>query len=163
MIKSIKLGLLIMLLFNGKVVFAQPLLSGDMKEAVKTYNLKINELYDKHTKNGFVVYKEQKLPMQANLDFVINFKLIAGSWYHFSFVGDPSSSKIKAVLFKEGFGDMVQARLFVDRENEFWTEFSFICPQTGIYELSLFQKNEISRPLSYLTIFKKTLDVTKTN
>jgi len=127
----------------------------EMKESVRLYNAKINELIDRHSKNGFTIIKESKLPLRNAIDMVIHVPLHEGDWYHFCFVGDPTSRKIKATLFLNGLGDLVQDRIIVRRENEFWTEFSFICPQTGNYELTLFQKAEVSKPLSYLTIFKR--------
>jgi hypothetical protein len=130
-------------------------LTPEMQDCVTKYNLKINELLSTHQQNGFEILKEQKLPIQSNLDMILHLPLYAGEWYHFSFVGDPSADKIKTTLFLEGYGDIVQDRIKVNRDSEFWTEFSFICPQTGMYELTLYQKCEISRPLSYLTIFKK--------
>lgn len=123
------------------------------------YNEKINQLIDKHTGNGFKIIKEEKLPIRSTIDMVIHVPLYEGDWYHFCFIGDPSAEKIKATLFLEGLGDLVQDRIIVRREHEFWTEFSFVCPRSGNYELTLFQKSEISRPLSYLTIFKKDNEV----
>ena len=135
---------------------AQPMQSKeDLQENVVMYNAKINELIEKHSSNGFKIVKEQKLPLRSSTDMVITLPLHAGDWYHFCFVGDPSAEKIKATLYLEGLGDLVQDRIIVRRENEFWTEFSFMCPQSANYELTIFQKAEVSRPLSYLTVFKR--------
>lgn len=144
-----------LLSFISIAAFSQHEISPEMKRCVLLYNEKIDELITTHTSNGFHILQEQKLPIRSGIDMVVHLPLYEGDWYHFSFVGDPSSEKIKATLFLEGFGDLVQDRIIVRRENEFWTEFSFLCPQTGNYELTLYQKAEISRPLSYLTIFKK--------
>ncbi|HPI53820.1 MAG TPA: hypothetical protein PLU10_03955 [Chitinophagaceae bacterium] len=157
-----------MLLVFGFVVsaFVTEAQSADDQElntSVRTYNEKINELQTLHTKNGFGVYKEQRIPLQSGIEHVILLKLVAGSWYHFSYVGDPNSDKINATLFKEGIGDLVQARIQVAQQKEFWVEFSFICPQSGIYELTLRQKCPISRPLSYLTVFQKLAPVATNN
>lgn len=135
----------------------------ELNTSVRTYNEKINELQALHVKNGFGVYKEQRIPLQSGIEHVILLKLVAGSWYHFSYVGDPNSDKINATLFKEGVGDLVQARIQVAQQKEFWVEFSFICPQSGIYELTLRQKCPISRPLSYLTVFQKLAPLATNN
>lgn len=157
-----------MLLVFGFVVsaFVTKAQSADNQElntSVRTYNEKINELQSLHTKNGFGVFKEQRIPLQSGIEHVLLLKLVAGSWYHFSYVGDPNSDKINATLFKEGIGDLVQARIHVAQQKEFWIEFSFICPQSGIYELTLRQKCPISRPLSYLTVFQKLAPVATNN
>ena len=126
----------------------------EMQENVKLYNAKIDELIDRTSKNGFHIVREEKLHLRNNIDMIVNIQLLEGNWYHFCFVGDPSSTKVKATLFMEGIGDLVQDRIKVKRENEFWTEFSFICPQSGNYEFTVCQKAPVERPLSYLTVFK---------
>ncbi len=148
--------------FGCNVIYAQNEPKTEMNESVKLYNEKINEFNRIHAKDGFAVYKEQRIPVQSGNEYVLLIQLTAGTWYHFSYVGDPNSEKIKTYLFKEGVGDLVQARIYPNKQSEFWTEFSFIPPQSGIYELSLFQKCSISRPLSYLTVYKKIADVVKT-
>lgn len=142
-------------------IYAQTEHKEEMNESVKLYNEKINEFNNIHTKDGFTIYKEQRIPLQSGNEHVLLIQLTAGTWYHFSYVGDPNAEKIKTYLFKEGIGDLVQARIYPNKQLEFWTEFSFIPPQSGIYELSLYQKCSISRPLSYLTIYKKTADMAK--
>ena len=149
---------IILVFLSNLVLKAQPaptFITSEMKENISQYNAKINELIERNTLNGFKIIREEKLPIRSDIDMVVILPLYAGDWYHFSFVGDPSAQKIKATLFLEGFGDLVQDRIIVRRENEFWTEFSFLCPQSGNYELTLYQKSDISRPLSYLTVFKK--------
>lgn len=134
----------------------------EMQENIRLYNSKIEELIAKHNSNGFKIIQEEKLPLRSGNEMIIHMPLYEGDWYHFCFIGDPSSEKIKATLFLEGLGDLIQDKLIVRKENEFWTEFSFICPRSGSYELTLFQKNEISRPLSYLTVFKKVIEAAST-
>jgi hypothetical protein len=130
-------------------------LTPDLIENIQLYNLKINELISKNEGNGFVIMKEEKLAIRSDIDFVIHLPLYKDNWYHFCFIGDPGADKIKCTLFLEGLGDIIQDRIKVQRMNIFWTEFSFLCPTSGNYELSLYQKADIGRPLSYLTIFKK--------
>jgi hypothetical protein len=154
--KTLRIVSIQLLMLLPMMVFAQThCVSPEMQDCVRKYNDKINELIDKHSHNGFHILKEQKLPMRSATDMVVSMPLYEGDWYHFCFVGDPSADKIKASLYLEGFGDIIQDRIIVKREHEFWTEFSFMCPQTGNYELTLFQKSEVNRPLSYLTVFKK--------
>lgn len=126
-----------------------------MQLQVKQYNEKINELISKNEKNGFHILMEKKLPMKNQLETVLMAPLYEGNWYHFCFIGDPSSEKIKTTMFLEGFGDLVQDRIIMRREHEFWTEFSFMCPQSGQYEFTFFQRCPMSRPLSYFVVFQK--------
>ena len=133
----------------------------EMKENVILYNAKINELIEKNLANGFDLVKEEKLPMRNNIDLILHVNLREGNLYRICFVGDPGSVKVKTTLFLEGIGDIVQDRIKVRRENEFWTEFSFLCPQTGNYELSLLQKSSLPRPLSYMMIFRKKREALK--
>lgn len=126
-----------------------------MQVQVKQYNEKINELIGKNEKNGFHVLMEKKLPMKNQLETVLMAPLYEGNWYHFCFIGDPSSEKIRTSMFLEGFGDLVQDRIIVRREHEFWTEFSFMCPQTGRYEFTFFQRSPMSNPLSYFVVLQK--------
>lgn len=127
----------------------------ELQENVELYNQKINELVAIHEGNGFKINKELRVPMRSKTSVVLNFPMRAGKWYHFAFVGDPGSTKIKLNLYFEGQGDYVQDKIMVQRDHEFWTEFSFICPQTGMYELELMQKSSIQKPLAYLMIFEK--------
>ena len=127
----------------------------EMAQNVTRYNAKIDELIGRALTNGFRIVREEKLHLRNNVDMLLNISLMEGTWYHFCFIGDPSSTKVKATLFKEGVGDLVQDRIKVKREHEFWTEFSFVCPQSGNYEFIVSQKGPFARPLSYLAVFKK--------
>ena len=127
----------------------------EMAQNVTRYNAKIDELIGRALANGFRIVREEKLHLRNNVDMLLNISLMEGTWYHFCFIGDPSSTKVKATLFKEGVGDLVQDRIKVKREHEFWTEFSFVCPQSGNYEFIVSQKGPFARPLSYLAVFKK--------
>lgn len=133
----------------------QMLITPEMQQAVINYNQKINEEISVHQANGFEIFKEKKFNLASGQDGVMYVQMYEGSWYHFCFVGDPLSIKIKATLFLEGVGDLVQDKVIVSRANEFWSEFSYICPRSGIYEFRIFQKSDIERPLAYVTIFKK--------
>jgi hypothetical protein len=126
---------------------------------VKLFNETINEAIKVHTAHDFTLYKEQRIPMRDKVGNIINIQMDGGQWYHFVFIGDPSTKKLKVTLFKEGIGDFVTNR--IDKEGEFATEFSFIAPVTGIYEFTCFQKGEMESPLAYLMLFKKNAPVAK--
>lgn len=131
-------------------------ITDEMKEAERSYNEKILEQIAIHRKNGFEIYKEDRVALIAGQDRSVYITLEEGQWYHFVYVGDPHAGKISVNLFLEGVGDFVNDRLKPQQDGEFWSEFSFLCPQTGNYELSFFQRCPISRPLSYLTVFRRT-------
>ncbi len=132
---------------------------GFMQNNVKLYNEKINELLDVHTGNGFRLNREQRIPMNDAVTNIINMTLEEGMWYHFVFVGDPSYDKLKVTLFKEGIGDFVQDRI-KKKNKEYWTEFSFICPVTGVYEFTCFQRGDMKKPLAYLMLFDRAKNST---
>ncbi len=125
-----------------------------LQENVKQYNAVIDSLYKLHIHNGLSLVKDNKLPMHDGIETVMHIPLMAGDAYHFVFVGDPDSRKIKLTLFKEGQGDYIQDKIMVKQDGVFWSQFSFACPETGDYELSLFQRSAQPNPLSYLMLFK---------
>lgn len=132
-------------------------LTEDMKAAEKSYNEKILERMKIHLKNGFGIYQEDRVTLIAGKDRSVYIPLVKGQWYHFVYVGDPHAEKISVNLFLDGLGYVVNDRLKPQQTGEYWSEFSFICPQSGMYELMLFQRCGIIRPLSYLTVFQKSL------
>lgn len=125
-----------------------------LQENIKQYNAVIDSLYKLHIHNGLRLVKDNKLPMHDGIETVMHIPLMAGDAYHFVFVGDPDSRKIKLTLFKEGQGDYIQDKIMVKQDGVFWSQFSFACPETGDYELSLFQRSAQPNPLSYLMLFK---------
>ena len=135
----------------------------NLAENVRLYNEKINELTTKAERNGFKIVQEQKIALRNMHEAVIVITLIEGNWYHFCLVGDPSADKIRTSLFLEGVGDIIQDRIKVKREKEFWTEFSFICSRSARYEFTVFQKTALINPLTYLTILKKVRPANEIN
>ncbi|HNB80959.1 MAG TPA: hypothetical protein PLP34_01410 [Chitinophagaceae bacterium] len=127
----------------------------ELNENVKAFNEKINEQIAKHERNGFKLVKEQRIPLRSGHDLQLYLNLFSGEWYHFVLVGDPGADKIRTSLFLNGQGDYVQDKILVRRHEAFWTEFSFICPESGQYEWTLFQKSVLPRPLTYIMLFKK--------
>jgi hypothetical protein len=160
---SVKPYIFIFLLFLSPSIMAQMTdmeaednSSYEAKKAnnVTVYNNLINEAIKVHTGNNFMLYKEQRIKMQNREGKIIHMDLEAGQWYHFVFIGDPSCKKLKVTLFKEGVGDFVTDKTG-SRNEEFYTEFSFIAPVSGMYEFTCFQKGEMDNPLAYLMLFKK--------
>ncbi|MEZ5045979.1 MAG: hypothetical protein R2831_03200 [Chitinophagaceae bacterium] len=152
----------ILLLLCSSIVFAQNNsntsveLTQQMKEAVVTYNEKVNERIQHYTNQQYKLYKEQRIPMTQNLDQVIQIQMQKGMLYQLCFVGDPLSYKMHLKLFLNGAGLIVQDKVNVLNEGMHWIDVPFLCPATGIYELSLQQKTDIERPLAYMMLFTKT-------
>lgn len=121
---------------------------------VRLYNQLIDEAIKVHTGNDFLLHREQRIPMKDKVGNIVNIPLEAGNWYHFVFIGDPSCKKLKVSLFKEGIGDFVTDRTG-RRKGEFYSEFSFICRISGMYEFTCMQKGDMPNPLAYLMLFRK--------
>ncbi len=109
-------------------------------EVAKEFENKITELYTKYKVDGFVTYKGGTINMQKNTEFPIFMELQAGRWYQFAVIGDPEAKKIEMKLGMEGVGDFITDKFKPENTNEFWTTFSFICPRSGRYLLTFFQK-----------------------
>ncbi len=101
---------------------------------------KATELISGHKKSGFVTYKSGQILARQNEEFPLYVHLIAGRWYHFVIVGNPDAKKISLRLGLPGLGDFITDRFKPEQTNEYWTEFSFVCPQSGHYLLTLNQK-----------------------
>lgn len=125
-----------------------------MAQNVRRFNEAIQAKLQEHTANQFTLYREQRIPMKNKTDQMVAIKLEYGNWYHFVFIADPSCKKLKVSLFQEGYGDIVTDRTGKSND-EFITEFSFMCPVTGMYEFNCFQKGEQPQPLAYLMLFKR--------
>ena len=151
-----KMFLLFCLFSLGTLLGHAQEITTQMKMDMESYNAKINELIAVHTGNGFHIKREERLPLVTGENTHINIQLVEGHWYHFAFVGDPSASTIKVALFLDGIGEIISDRVHPNKEQPFWTEFSYICPRSGLYELSLMQKTKIDKPLSYILLFEKT-------
>lgn len=154
-----KLVLFFLLIFLLNEAFAQDSkkeITPEMKQAVITYNSKINELTKKYDSLNFVVEREGRLKIKSGVESVVNILLQKGSWYNICYVADPLSSKVKTILFLDGQGELVEDRNNVDDDARYWSDFSFMCYETGYYELTFFQKNKIEYPLSYFMIYRKS-------
>ena len=128
--------------------------SAQMARNVKLFNETINAKIAEHTANQFTLFREQRIQMTDKTNQLVAMQLEYGNWYHFVFVADPSCKKLRVSLFQEGYGDIVTDRTGKSND-EFVTEFSFMCPVTGMYEFTCFQKGEQKKPLAYLMLFTR--------
>lgn len=122
---------------------------------VKAFKSKVSELYTKYKLDGFVTYKGGDLPMENKTEFPIYVELKEGSWYEFVVVGDPNAIKFEMKLGMEGIGDFITDKFKVDNTNEYWTNFSFICPRSGKYLLTFYQRGSSKNMLGHVGILER--------
>lgn len=139
------------LISNGLFAQAKP-----KQDPVKLqFDLKVSELYTKYKTDGFVTYKGGNLDMDRNTEFPIFVELVEGRWYQFCVVGDPEAKKIEMKLGLEGVGDFITDKFKPEISEEHWTTFSFICPRSGRYLLTFFQKGSKKDMLGHVAILQR--------
>jgi hypothetical protein len=119
------------------------------------FNDKVSELYTKYKTDGFFTYKGGNIQMEKNTEFPIFVDLQEGRWYQFLVVGDPEAKKLEMKLGLEGVGDFITDKFKTENINEYHTQFSFVCPRSGRYLLTFFQKGPKKDMLGHVAIFQK--------
>jgi hypothetical protein len=150
--RSFKCVLLIFLVFAMQfVVLAQS------AESVhnQIFRTKINELYAKYKTEGFVTFKRGDIKMERNMEMPVHLTLTEGSWYEFIVVGDPEASKFEMKLGMAGIGDIITDKFRNNRTGEFWTTFSFICPRSGSYLMTFFQRGHTKKLLGHVAVMQR--------
>ncbi|MCC7031052.1 MAG: hypothetical protein IT257_12160 [Chitinophagaceae bacterium] len=142
------------LLFIGSsiVSMAQKTSKDEVKSA---FDVKVSELYTKYKTDGFVTYKGGTINMEKNTEFPIFVELKAGRWYQFVVIGDPEANKIEMKLGLEGVGEIITDKFKPQNTNEYWTQFSFICPRNGRYLLTFYQKGDKKEMLGHVGILQR--------
>lgn len=120
-----------------------------------TFNRKVSELYTKFKADGFETYKGGNLNMEKNTEFPIFVELKEGRWYQFIVVGDPEAKKIEMKLGLEGVGHIITDKFKPENTNEYWTQFSFVCPRSGRYLLTFFQRGHKKDMLGHVAIMQR--------
>lgn len=116
---------------------------------------KVAELYTKYKSDGFITYKGGNLQMEKNTEFPIFVELQEGRWYQFVVIGDPEAKKIEMKLGLEGVGHIITDKFKPENTNEYWTQFSFVCPRSGRYLLTFFQKGSKKDMLGHVAILQR--------
>ena len=119
------------------------------------FHNKVSELYTKYKTDGFVTYKGGDLNMKRNTEFPIFIEMKEGNWYQFVVVGDPEAKKIEMKMGLEGVGDFITDKFKPEVTNEFWTQFSFICPRSGRYLLTFYQRGTKKDMLGHIGILQR--------
>ncbi len=148
--KSIKITIL--LLAVSLCSFAQNKQGGEVKTS---FDNKVAELYTKYKTDGFVTYKGGTINMERNTEFPIFVELKEGRWYQFVVVGDPEAKKLEMKLGLEGVGHIITDKFKTENTNEYWTQFSFVCPRDGRYLLTFYQKGNKKEMLGHVGILQR--------
>lgn len=126
------------------------------KELVqKKFNDKVSEYYTKYQMDGFVTYKGGTINMEKNTEMPIYVDLQEGRWYHFIVVGDPEARKLEMKLGLEGVGHIITDKFKTENTGTYSTDFSFVCPRSGRYILTFYQKGPKSDMLGHIAVLQK--------
>jgi hypothetical protein len=120
-----------------------------------SFTQKVNDYYTKYQKEGFITYKGCDLPMERNTEFPIWVDLKEGRWYQFCIVGDPEATKFEFKLGKEEVGSIITNKFKNEKVNEFYSQFSFICPRSGRYLITFFQRGPRKNLLGHVAILQR--------
>jgi hypothetical protein len=116
---------------------------------------KISELYTKYKTDGFITYKGGTINMERSTEFPIFVELKEGNWYQFVVIGDPEATKFEMKLGIEGVGDFITDKFKPQKINEYWTQFSFICPRSGRYLLTFYQRGPRKDLMGHVGILQR--------
>ena len=121
----------------------------------KEFENKVAELNTQYKVDGFETYKAGTIRMEKNTEFPIFMELQEGRWYQFAVVGDPEATKIEMKLGLEGVGDFITDKFKTNVTNEYWTTFSFICPRSGRYLMTFYQKGHKRDMQGHVAVLQK--------
>lgn len=144
--------LAILLFLSSFTSFAQQV---KKDEVTKQFEEKVSELYTKYKVDGFVTYKGGNLNMEKNTEFPIYMELTEGRWYQFAVIGDPEAKKIEMKLGLEGVGEIITDKFKTENTNEYWTTFSFICPRSGKYLMTFYQRGSKKNMHGHVAIMQR--------
>jgi hypothetical protein len=119
---------------------------------------KMNELCSPFRQDGFITYKRGDLQMERNTEYPIIVELQENRWYQFCALGDPSATKIEFKLSSPETGNLVTDKFHTQKTGEYWTSFSFICPRSGKYLITFYQKSDTKKLSGYLTILQRPVE-----
>ena len=133
-------------------IFAQNVTKENVR---KEFDNKVSQLYTQYKIDGFVTYKGGTINMERNTEFPIMMELQEGRWYQFAVIGDPEAKKIEMKLGLEGIGDIITDKFKTENTNEYWTTFSFICPRSGRYLMTFYQKGNKKNLLGHVAVLQR--------
>lgn len=147
-LKSLLVAVLIMFSYLVEAQSINSLLS-------KVIQAKSTSFINKYKLDGFHVLHAADVQMQNRTEFPILMQLKEGEWYHFIVIGDPDAQRIEMKLGLKGIGDIITDRFSGPRTNEYWTQFSFICPVSGNYLMTIYQKGDKRNFVGHVDILQR--------
>ncbi|MBL7773548.1 MAG: hypothetical protein JNM95_11850 [Chitinophagaceae bacterium] len=137
------------------LILCFPIGSFAEKTTVLSIQQKMNELCLPFRNAGFIMYKKGDLNMERRTEFPIIVELKEGRWYQFCIVGDPKATKIEFKMATAEDGNIVTDKFNVEKTGEYWTGYSFICPRSGKYLLTFYQRSSYKNLNGQIAILQK--------
>ncbi len=153
-------GIVCALLLTCQFVMAQSKTKEfDLRNAPKFWVDKIQERYDKFTKNDdFLVYHKVSKLADRNTELPVLVQLFKGRLYHFMVFADPSVHKVQMKLGKRGVGHIITDKFYPQRDGEFYSDFTYVCSKTGCYLLTVFQRGGNKKQMTHIAVLQKERD-----
>lgn len=146
-------GFISLFIFMGSKLFSQSTLPRP-KHIPEYYNQKIQELYDYTAKDGFKMYKRVTVAMDNKTEFPILVEFFEGKMYHFIVAADPESDKVEMKLGLESVGDFITYRFKPTKGDDYWTTFTWVCPRTGLYLYTFYQRGRKKDPMLHVGVLE---------
>lgn len=116
----------------------------------------IQARYDKFTKNdNFLVYQKTSRLADRNTELPVLVQMFKGRLYHFMIFVDPSVHKVQMKLGKRGVGHILTDKFWPQRDGEIFTDFTYVCSQTGYYLLTVFQRGGKKKQMTHIAVLQK--------
>ena len=121
----------------------------------KKYADSIDGSHNFFLEKGYKVYRAATLNMKKNTEFPVYIDLFKGKLYHFLVFADDESEKVILKMGKEGWGDIITYKFKPSKTGEFFTEFSYICPESGRFLFLLYQRGSKKKPFAHISVLQK--------
>lgn len=149
--------LLAAFLFLGSISFSQDVIR--IQECNSpTIQKQVDSLKALYGKDGFVVFKEASITMESEYEMPVIVPLQQGSWYHFVFVGEPSSRLYEVRMFDWSEKQVVyQKKMWGDVDGNI-ISYSYIPQFSEFHMIKPVQVNKKQKKnlCGYVMLFKKT-------
>ncbi len=131
----------------------------DLRTAPKFWLDSLQAKYDKFTRDdNFLVYQKTSRKADRNTELPILVQMFKGRLYHYLIFADPETGKVEVKLGKRGVGHIITDKFYPNRTGEFYTEFSYVCPKTGYYLLTVFQRGGKKKQMTHVAVLQKERD-----
>lgn len=128
----------------------------DIRTAPQFWQDAIQAEYDKYTKkDNFLVYQKTSRLADRNTELPVLVQMFKGRLYHFMIFTDPSVQKVQMKLGKRGVGHILTDKFWPQRDGEFYTDFTYVCSQTGYYLLTVWQRGGKKKQMTHIAVLQK--------